>query len=172
MSTLVIRKWKATASPTDGDFVLIEGRAAGVLSWFLTQVGVDTATRLRVSRDTVFFEQGSLAGFTQRVIPMARMSSAFFGYQKPWKEALVLGLLLFPFFGLGLIIGPLYYLFNKRTTIGVVESGGIVNGIAFSRSLIEGQDITEDEGRRVIEIIRNLMDRSTRAEHHYPLAAE
>jgi hypothetical protein len=174
MSTLVIRKWKATPTPADGNYVVIEGRAAGLLSWLLTQVGVDTATRLRVSRDTVFFEQGSLAGFTQRVIPMARMSSAFFGYEKPWKEALALGLVLLPFLGLGLLIGPLYYLFNKRTTIGVVESSGIINGIAFTRSLIEGQDITEEDGKRVIDLICRLMDASTSKGNGYglPAAAE
>jgi hypothetical protein len=171
VADLVIRKWQASKQAIDGQFVVIEGRASGVLSWLLTKFGIDTATRLRVSRDVVYFEQGSLAGFSQRVIPMSRMSSAYFGYEKPWKEALVLGLVLLPLFGLGLILGPLYYIFNKSTAIGVVESSGLINGIRFKRSLIEGQQLTEDDGRRVITIICDLMEASARVSEERVRAA-
>lgn len=172
MSELVIRQWKADANAADGEFVFIEGRASGLLSWLLARFGIDNTTRLRVNRDTIYFEQGSLAGFTQRVLPMSRMSSAYFGYAKPWKEAVVIGLVFLPLFGLGLLLGPLYYIFNKSTTIGVVESSGVVNGIAFKRSFIEGQKISEDDGRRVIGIIRELLEQTARAKRSLPAAAE
>jgi hypothetical protein len=172
MSALVIRQWKADANAADGEFVFIEGRAAGLLSWLLARFGIDNTTRLRVSRDTVYFEQGSLAGFTQRVLPLSRMSSAYFGYEKPWKEALVIGIVFLPMLGLGLLLGPLYYALNKSTTIGVVESSGIVNGIAFKRSIIEGQEISETDGRRVIGIIRDLLEQTARARRSLPAAAE
>lgn len=159
---LVIRTWRLSATPADGFFVVIEGREAGLVSWLLTRFGLDTTTVLKINRDTVYFEQGSLEGYTQRVIPMSRMSSAYFGYRKPWKEALVFGLVLLPACGLGLIVGPLYYIMNKTTAIGVVESSGLVSSLEFKRSVIEGKDITEAEGRKLIDGIRALMEASTR----------
>ena len=135
----------------------IRGRQEGFLSWFLSLVGVDATTTLRIDQQTVFFEAGSLAGFQQRVIPLTSLSSCYFGYTKPWREAIALGILLLPLFGLGLILGPLYYFLNKKLSLGVIEASGVLNGIEFKRSVIEGQNINEEEGRRVIALVQWLM---------------
>lgn len=152
---LVIKSWYANTVPDPyGNFVAIVGREEGLLSYLLAAIGIDATTRFRVDARNVYIEQGSLAGFEERVIPLSKVSSSYFGYNKPWREAILLGVLLFPF---GLLIGPLYYFLNKKLTAGVVEVGSVVSGIAFKRSVIEGQEINENEARRVVGILRELI---------------
>ena len=115
---------------------------------------LDATTTFCVTDETVIFEQGSLAGYSQRIIPISSLSSSFFGFFKPWREALALGLVLLPVVGLGLIVGPL--------GLGVVEVSGLTSGIEFKRSLIEGQNIDENQSRRVIAILRTVTERSKR----------
>ena len=75
--------------------------------------------------------------------------------------ALFLTVALTPVFFSGLIIGPLYYFLNKSLTVGVVEASGWVGAFSFKRSIIEGQNITEEEAYEVIEIIRSLIEAKT-----------
>jgi len=154
---LVIRSWEASEQPgQDGTIISIVGRQEGVVAWFLTTMGIDVTTRLRITQSTVYFERGSLEGFTQRVVPIGSVSSAYFGYIKPWKEALAIGLLLAPIL-IGFVIGPLYYFLNQRLSVGIIEQSGIANGIEFKRSVIEGRKIDEAEGHRLIAIIHDLI---------------
>lgn len=92
---------------------------------------------------------------------MRSVCSAYYGYVKPWQMALVLGLLLFPIFFLGLIVGPLYYFLNKELTVGVVENSSWIGGFSFKRSVIEGQNIDENKAYEVIDIIRSLIEAKT-----------
>ena len=155
---LVIKSWYANTVPDPfGNYVSIVGREEGVLSYLLAAVGIDATTRFRVDARSVYIERGSLAGFEERVIPLTKISSSYFSFEKPWREAIVLGVVLLSFFGLGLIVGPLYYFLNKKLGLGVVEVGSIVSGIHFKRSLIEGQEINENEGRRLVGIVRELV---------------
>lgn len=155
---LVIKSWTVTEAPgADGIYVSIVGRQEGILSWLLSVMGIDATTTLRIDRETVYFEAGSLAGFQQRVIPLSSLSSAYFGYAKPWQTALAIGLMLAPVMGLGLIVGPLYYFLNKTLSLGVIENAGVLSGIEFKRSVIEGQNINEQQGRRVCAIVQRLM---------------
>ncbi|OJT23957.1 hypothetical protein BO221_16355 [Archangium sp. Cb G35] len=155
---LVIKSWTATETPgADGIYVSIVGRQEGFFSWLLSVLGIDATTTLRVDRDTVYFEAGSLAGFQQRVIPLANLSSAYFGYAKPWQVAVAIGVALGGFFGLGIVLGLLYYFLNKTLSLGIIENSGVLSGIEFKRSVIEGQNINEQEGRRVCNIVKHLM---------------
>jgi hypothetical protein len=153
----VIRSWQASDQPdADGNLITIVGRQEGFVGWLLTKMGIDVTTRLRISQSTIYFERGSLEGFTQRVIPIGSLSSAFFGYVKPWREAVALTIILAPIV-IGFIFGPLYYFLNKKLSIGVFEVSGIGSGIEFKRSIIEGRNIDEAEGQRVIAIIHDLV---------------
>ncbi len=157
---LVIKSWYADAKPnSEGSYVSIAGRQQGLLSWLLSVLGIDPVTRVRIDGQSVYFEKGSLAGFEQRVIPLSSLCSAYYGYTKPWQVALVLGAMLLPIMGLGLIVGPLYYFLNKKLSMGMVEVSGLVSGIEFKRSVIEGQNIDEKEGMRVIGVIHGLIMR-------------
>lgn len=159
---LVIKKWYASNIPNqDGNFVHLIGREAGLLSWLLSIMGLDPTTEIEVKENIIIFSAASLAGKTKRVIPMKALTSAFYGYEKPWREALVLTLVLMPFFFLGLILGPLYYLLNKKLAVGIVEASGWSGGFAFKRSIIEGQNIDEQQAYYVIELIRYLIERKS-----------
>ena len=59
---------------------------------------------------------------------------------------------------LGPVLGLLYYFFNKTLSIALVEGGGVISSIEFKRSIIEGQEITEDDARKLTEILRALLE--------------
>lgn len=116
---------------------------------------------MQIKDNLIIFHAGSLAGQEKRIIPIKSVTSAYYGYEKPWKEALAIGLLLAPLFFIGFFVGPLYYFLNKKLTVGVVESSGWVGGFSFKRSVIEGKNIDERNAYEVIDIIRKLIEDKT-----------
>ncbi|PCH64830.1 MAG: hypothetical protein COC09_01170 [Gammaproteobacteria bacterium] len=160
--SLVIKKWYADHSANEnGDFVHLAGREAGLLSWLLSVFKIDPTSEIEIKDNLIKFTSSSLAGQEKRIIPMNSITSAYYGYEKPWKMALVLTVLLMPVFFIGLVVGPLYYFLNKNLTVGVVEASGWVGTFSFKRSIIEGQNINEEEAYKVIEIIRSLIEAKT-----------
>lgn len=159
---LVIKKWHAskTVNP-DGNYVHLVGRESGLLAWFLALVGIDPTTEIEIKDNLIIFTDGSLEGSRKRVIPMKSVCSAYYGYEKPWKVALLIGILMSPLYGFGLLIGPLYYFLNKSLSIGVIENSGWIGGFSFKRSVIEGQNIDEKKAYEVIDIVRTLIEDKT-----------
>jgi len=156
---LVIKKWFASSTPNErGVFVHLVGRQAGAFAWLLSAVGLDPTTEIEITKDTIVFTAASLAGRTTRVIPIHSLTSAFYGYEKPWQMALLIGALLTPVFFIGLVAGPLYYFLNKTLSVGVVEASGWHGGFAFKRSVIEGQNIDEKQAFKVIDVVRQLIE--------------
>lgn len=159
---LVIKKWYASETPNgDGNYVHIIGREAGLFSWLLSIFKIDPITEVEVKDNIIKFTSSSLAGKEKRIIPLRSITSTFYGYKKPWQMALALTLLLFPVFFIGLIVGPLYYILNKSLTVAVVESSSWVGSFSFKRSVIEGQNINEDQAYEVIEIIRKVVEKKS-----------
>jgi hypothetical protein len=184
MKAYVITAWKASNQPVDADqnYVFIRGRAEGFISWLLAQLKISPTVTLAVSGEKAVFSEGSLSGTSHRILPLENVCSTYFGYRKPWREALVLGFVLattlFYAFGtvlssvsygfspgaaavgmvLGVGIAILYYVLNKTLTLGFVENSGVVNAIAFKRSIIEGQNIDETNARYVAELTQALTD--------------
>lgn len=160
--SLVIKKWYAGDDANEnGNFVHLVGREAGLLSWFLSIFKIDPTSEIEIKDNLIKFTSSSLAGQEKRIIPLKSITSAYYGYEKPWKTALVLTILLMPVFFIGFIVGPLYYFLNKNLTVGVVEASGWVGSFSFKRSIIEGQNINEEEAYKVIEIIRSLIEAKT-----------
>ena len=161
---LVIKKWFASSTPNaQGAYVHLVGRQAGAFAWLLSVVGLDPTTEIQITKDLVVFTSASLAGRSTRVMPMHFLTSASYGYQKPWKEALLIGALLTPVFFIGLLLGPLYYFLNKTLAVGLTEASGWSDGFAFKRSVIEGQNIDEKQAHQVIEVVRELIEAKARA---------
>lgn len=159
---LVIKKWYASrTADQNGNYVHLVGRQAGLFAWILSLIGIDPTTEIEIKEKLIIFTSASLSGKHKRVIPMSSVCSAYYGYIKPWQTALLLGVLLVPFFFVGFIVGPLYYFLNKELTVGVVENSGWSGGFAFKRSVIEGQNIDEDKAYDVIDIIRTLIEAKT-----------
>jgi hypothetical protein len=108
------------------------------------------------------------------VLPLASVSSLYFGYAKPWKLALFwfalfafgafmavdmhewgwAGLLLL----LGIIIAVLIFIFNKVLTLGVSEQNGDNYTLQFKRSVIEGEEINEQSLERITQIFIAIVD--------------
>ena len=116
---------------------------------------------MEIKDNLIKFTSSSLAGQEKRIIPINSITSAYYGYEKPWKTALVITLALIPIFFIGLIAGPLYYVLNKNLTVAVVEASGWVGAFSFKRSVIEGQNINEEEAYKVIDIVRSLIEAKT-----------
>jgi len=160
--SLVIKKWYASDNANEnGDFVHLVGREAGLFSWLLSIFKIDPISEVEIKDNLIKFTSSSLAGQEKRIIPLKSVTSAYYGYEKPWKMALVLTVLLTPIFFIGLVVGPLYYFLNKNLAVGVVEASGWIGSFSFKRSIIEGQNINEEEAYKVIEIIRSLIETKT-----------
>ena len=157
----VIKRWQITSQPTDEskNYVVVEGRAGGLISWLLSLVQISPIVKMEINANRILFNQGSLEGSSSRIIPLENISSTYYGYTKPWKEALILGIALgVPTLGIGAIVVVIYYFLNKHLTVGFVEVSGVVNAIAFKRSVIEGQNIDENQARVVAEVTQQLID--------------
>jgi hypothetical protein len=183
---LVIKDWKASNQPvdTEGNFVRIIGRAAGVISWLLALIKIDPTTTLLISASRVRFSSASFSGTQTRIIPVFNISSTSFGFHKPWKSALVIfGLLLFVngmftgfvrsdmHFVMGAFLGYfgfmvatalaiLYYFLGRTLTLGIVEHSGVVTQIRFKRSVIENVALDEQQARYVSDITQFLIEAS------------
>lgn len=175
MAAYVIKSWKAQTEPIDESqtYVKIEGRAGGLLSWLLSLVNISPTVSLVVNSDKIVFEEGSLSGSLRYQTPLENTCATFYGYTKPWKEAVALGIVLglitlFLFAIPGIIAGIAYYFLNKTLTVGYSDMGGLRNAIQFKRSLIEGQDIDEAEAAKVCAIIQNLVDAKRGLERNQP----
>ena len=96
------------------------------------------------------------------------MTSAYFAYEKPWKIAaaiVAVGLYLLSVnTWVGLLItvsGLAFYILNKNLSVAVVEASGWTGDFAFKRSIIEGQNIDEQAGYEIIDVIRQLIESKT-----------
>jgi hypothetical protein len=159
MNAFVIKSWKASPQPFDGEGtqVSITGRAGGLLSWLLSLVGVSPTILFSVNQNSVVLEKGSWGGMVKRVVPLDKISSSYYGYRKPWKEALVFGLLT-SVTVIGPIIAIIYYFLDKTLTIAVTEDSGVVDEIEFKRSVLDKQNIDENQAQIVCAIIQSLID--------------
>lgn len=160
---LVIKKWHASKLKANqkGNYVHLMGREGGLMAWILSLIGIDPVSEVEIKGDLIKFTNASLAGKETRIIPMRSVTSAYYAYEKPWKNALILGVVLMPLMLSGLLIGPLYYYLNKSLSVGVVEKSGWTGSFSFKRSIIEGENIEEEEAYEVVEIIRSLVEAKT-----------
>jgi len=173
----VITAWTINDLRTSGEtLVEIKGRQDGLISWLLSLLGIEPTISLRVTRKNIEFSQGSLAGFTRRIVPVANVCSTLYGFTKPWQTAAViavlgvmigsgvasqsaaLGALLML---IGVVIAGVYYFLNKVLTLGFVETSGVLNAIQFKRSVIENKKLDESDAAQVIALIQSLVDTKT-----------
>lgn len=162
---LVIKTWNVSETAgQNGEFIHIHGRQSGLISFALSLLGISPTTTLVVDAQSIRLEQGSLAGFKRSVTPILHVSTTSAGYKKPWKAALVitaiLGVLLLfmPVFGqlIAVLVGLAYYFLTQELFITYVAPE-VKESIEFKRSLIEGQNIDEHAGERIVAIIEMLV---------------
>ena len=151
---LVIKSWKTTHTPAPNEsYISIQGRQAGFIGFVLSLVGMDPTVKFTLDHGKVTYAASSWSGTKRVVIPLSKVATGYFGYTRPWQEAMVIGMLLLPVFGLGLVAGPLYYFLNKRLEFGVRAMSGEGFPFAFQRSVIEGQNIDEKAGHAILDTL-------------------
>ena len=165
MAGYVIKSWKAQEQLIEGSdkYIQIEGRASGLLSSLLSLLKISSIITFSVSGDKITFEEGSLSGSMISHTPLKNTCSMFYGYTKPWKEAIIIGILVggitfWLFFIPGIIAGLLYYYLKKALTLGYTDKGGFTHAISFGRSVIEGQNLDETAAQKVCTIVQRLVD--------------
>lgn len=168
---LVIKSWSVKSNPASGEpHVKVVARESGFWSFVFSLLGIDATTTFQVTGTRIEFEQGSLSGFIRRLTTFEHVCSTFYGRFKPWKTALGIfgfclflgsamqsGWALFAFFVLGAVISGLYYVLNRQLTFGFTDAAGEVAAITFKRSVIEGQEINEEQLHKIIGVIENLI---------------
>lgn len=172
---LVIKSWSIQSEPAPGQpHVRVVARESGFWSFILSLLGIDATTTMEVSSTRIEFEHGSLSGFIRRMTPFGHVSSTFYGRHKPWKTALFILALCFSvgsaigkawallvFVLIGLLGAGLYYFLNRELTFGFIEDSGFAGAITFKRSVIEGQEINEEQLRQMIAVIEYQIKRQS-----------
>lgn len=188
MGALVIKSWQADAKGIDdkGTLVRITGRKSGVIGFVLALLGIDPVTKVIIDSERLQFSWASVSGIEYRVIPLANICSTYYGFNKPWRTAVGIlavflaagyclaqvmaleggsteGLVAWGWVTLvGTAVSLIYYALNRRMTLGFVESSGVVDAIAFKRSVIENVTIDDIHASTVSMIVQRCIEAKLR----------
>ena len=183
-AALVTKEFKVENNPSDGLYVRIVGRKAGLIAWILTLIGVDTTTVFEVYSDKLIYRNSSLSGQLTTIFPISSICTTSSGFFKPILF-IIIGAFFF-FMGLLSSLGGMMaiaaagvrglagclptiilwllaagsialYFFQKVLLISVGNNGGAIAAVAFKRSIIEGIEITENNAQHVVELINYLV---------------
>jgi hypothetical protein len=145
-----------------------------LIAWLFALMRIDPTLEMRVRYTKVEYVVSNFTGFTRTVLPIESVSSVFFGVHRPWKKALgwllffialaygaaefgstsgTLGLLVF-----GLIVAILVFVFNRLRQIGFTDVTGEDYALVLKRSVIEGQEISEQQLDEITRIVLALLD--------------
>ena len=156
-------------------YVRLVGRKSGLIDWLLTVLGINTTTVLEIYEDHVDYSYGSISGRVTETIPLVNVSNLICGYFKP-VILFILGIIfciltIAALFVVGLFaIVPLvlaviffvFYYLKKTTAIGVIPNSASTSAVAFKRSVIENQNITEEESKQIIAIVTKLISEANK----------
>lgn len=177
VNSFVIESWKSGNKPVDdsGNYVHIVGRSAGLLAALLSLLRVDPRTRIAIGIERLEYKRSTLAGTQSRMIPLESISSAFYGYHKPWRECVAI-LALFGAVAASLLQDPtgkpiaigvmlagavfatVHYLFNRTLVLGFIEHSGVISGIQFKRTVVDGESIDEGAARQICKVVQRLLE--------------
>lgn len=173
--SLVVKKFFVSPTPReDGVYVEILARESGFFAWLFALLKLDPNFCLRIIYDKVCYESSSIFGFTKVIMPIHSVSSIYFGTVRPWKKALF-WFVLFAVgayvaaqmqemawtIGLtvaGIVIAVLVFILNRELTIGVNEVTDTPYEMTLKRSIIEGQEISEQKLEEITQIFTAILD--------------
>jgi len=153
---------KFNLNENEDEFLRIEGRASGIISWILSLCGINPITNLSCNKQSIKFEEASIRYGKKTVnIPLVAVTGVSSGINKPFG-LLVIGVIfvLFGFLGaiasnsfglfiMGLIIGAIFIAFYalRKTMVFSIYNGGDrpIATIRMKKSIIEGQSIEEQK---------------------------
>jgi hypothetical protein len=141
----------------DEPILEIKGREAGLVLWLLTILKITPVTTFSVYYNKIIINQASIHGKIQNLIPITSISQCYLAYYKPWKSACFLCLVFLKFYGIGILIGFLYYYLNKELQMVFIDKSGFRYTICFKRSLIEGKSFADEEANEIHSMIDALI---------------
>ena len=176
--TLVLKKFQIDEQRGT---VQIAGRLPGIIAWILAQLGLDDTTTLDVDPMHIRFRQASLFGSKTTLVTTMNVSTSASGLKKPVGFLIaagltvVSGLLLYLFFsrdifyGMGMqmfmadffvaLVLVVLYALNKKLSISIETTGGLMLGLSFKRSIIEGIPVDIARCNAAIHVIhRNMLN--------------
>jgi len=149
------------------EYVRIEGRKSGALSWLLSLLRLTSTVTFVVRERCVEYSDGSLAGSFTKKIPFVSLTNLESGYLKPFGYLLVavVGVVLaYHTCGVSLCLTAVFsfmYFFGRSMKLVFVPQSGKNLEFSFKRSLIEWVNLSEADARKVIGIISDLMEKSS-----------
>ncbi len=176
MANYVLKKF--TVDENADTMVDIEGRNAGLFSWFLNLVGIDSSFYLKCHKEYIEYRKASIFGAESLIIPLSAVTGLITGLKKPvqWLYAsiiwLFLGLatalglatesvsaaafaFLFGMFAAGVCI--VFYKIKKEMSLGVQNGGDKPYGLSFQKSLIEGVNVDTQKVQLAIEVMNRAI---------------
>ncbi len=141
----------------DEPILEIKGREAGLVLWLLTILKITPVTTFFIYYNKIIINQASIHGKIQNLIPITKISQCYLAYYKPWKAACFLCLVFFKFYGIGILIGFLYYYLNKELQMVFIDKSGSRYTICFKRSIIEDKSFADEEANEIHSMIDALI---------------
>ena len=149
--------------------VKIVARKAGLVSWILSLLGIDSTFTLWIYKNRIESMEGSLSGRIKTVVPLTSLDTYTCGFTKPVQllvfAVFFICLALFQCFArasggfvfVTLLLAVCFfvaYFLMKCLLLSFTTNGG--NGIIFlfKRSVIEGVNVDESFAERVGEIVK------------------
>ena len=168
IAALIVKK--ASMDETAECQVEIAARKQGFVAWLLSLLGIDSTFTMRVYRDRLESEEGSLSGRIKTVIPVDSLDSYVVGFTKPFL-ALVLGVIsLFASIGLmcsdgnntaGVVVLLVLaiawiagYFFNRCLVLDFSSNGVNSIGLLIKTKKVGGVKVDEDFIYAVGEIVK------------------
>lgn len=175
-TAIVLTGFKISEDPSTKVGIDITGRAAGVVAWVATLVGMDVEVRMTVTESNVSINVASLSGFRHVNIPLHHIGATICGYQRS-----IIALAFAMFFTTGFVlnlatgllggdrnafevsmagsfssmilaaISILIYFLSKRVAIGVETEHRY--GVIFKRSVIENVSIDLQQALAAITVL-------------------
>lgn len=172
---LVPKRWYAQPTANErNNYVEIDARKSGLFAWLLALFRIDPTFSMAVNHRRVFYQASSFTGYRKVILPIDSISSSYFGYYRPWKAAIFIGIMSMAIatkvgegghykwaliaFGVGLLLAIVYYIFNKELLIGLTDCTGEDYSLVLKRSAIGNQEINEKQMELVTSIVLTVID--------------
>jgi hypothetical protein len=173
-AVLVLKEFKLNEN--EDEFLIIKGRTAGFIGWFLSVIGINPVTSLVCNKKSIKFESSSVSGKTTTNVPLFSISGVTSGIKKP-IGLIVFGILIIiggiigasishiPVLTVvGIIIGIIFivtYFLNKTMQFWIHYSGKDSPTISINvkESIIEGQNIDINQYESAANALKNAIIR-------------
>lgn len=172
---LVLKKFELNEN-NEVPMVMIEGRASGIISWFLTLIKISPAVSFETNNNQVIIKNQSLYGEKNSFIHLKSVSILTGNYSRNITYLILTILfvicgiifgfisgssMLLKYFILAIIFGVSYWL-SKKFEIIITTKSGLRTGLAFKRSIIGNIAVDIEKVKKSIAVINKAVLAATK----------